>query len=229
MKKYIIITCLLAGLGLGSCSKTEEVVKIPPVKTFPVPPTVSAMNVEIGGRPFNIEFLKEGWSGSSQRGWVANEAGKPYYVKHYFSFFRGERENGKHTDATFYFAAPPMYIIDPEDSTLKFDKTYNYVNMTRLFQRGNYPIRVGSDLNGYFMQLSFVDTNNRANNFGYSTHLGSQEGSKWEIVKVEEVYGQGIYVTYNIDCNIYAYNEQKELVKNKFVGTIQVEYRYRSF
>ncbi len=226
MKKHIVFLCLLALVGLGSCSKEEVNVKPTPVKTYPVNPTVAAMNVEIGGRPFNIEFLKDGWEASSDRGWVAKE-GVPYYIKHYFSFFRGERENGKHTDATFYFAAPPMYITDPEDLTFQFDKTYNYAAIVNHFKKGNYPVRVGKDLNGYFMQLSFVDKNNIENGFGYSTGLGSQEGSKWEIVKVEEVYGQGIYVTYHIDCNIYSYNKQNEIVKDRFVGTVQNLYRYR--
>jgi hypothetical protein len=225
MKKYILFYSLLALVVLGSCQKDTVAPLKPVVKTFPVNPTVSAMNVEIGGRPFNLEGNKDNWEGSSQRGWVA-KAGVPYYIKHYFSFGRGEREQGKHTDATFYFAAPPMYIIDPEDTSFRFDKTYNFPAIVNHFKKGNYPIRVGNDLNGYFMQLSYVDkTNNES--FGYSTHLGSQEGSKWEIVKVEEVYGQGIYVTYHIDCSIYTHNREQQLVKERFVGTVQTVYRYR--
>jgi hypothetical protein len=226
MKKYLVVISLLTTIGLGSCAKDEPVKPLPVVKTYPVNPTIAAMNVEIGGRPFNIETRRDGWGASATRGWVAKE-GVPYYIKHSFNFFRGERENGKHTDATFYISAPPMYIIDPEDLTFKFDKTYNYPAIVNHFKKGNYPIQVGNDLNGYFMFLSFVDKNNPENGFGYSTNLGSQEGSKWEIVKVEEVYGQGIYVTYHIDCNIFHFNEKKEVVKDKFVGTVQTLYRYR--
>ena len=228
MKKYFVVACLLGAIGLGSCAKEEPVKPAPIVKTYPVNPTIAAMNVEIGGRPFNIEFLKEGWGASVTRGWVTKDD-VPHYIKYSFNFFRGERENGKHTDATFYFAAPPMYIIDPEDLTLKFAKTHTYAAMVNHFKKGNYPIRVGNDLNGYFMMLSYVDKNNPANGFGYSTNLGSQEGSKWEIVKVDEVFGQGIYVTYHIDCNIYHFNEKKEVVKDKFVGTVQICYRYFPF
>ena len=221
-------------LGFVSCKDNETVSPKPIEKTFPVTPQVTAMNVEIAGRPFNIELRKDGWTGTDGSSWVA-KAGIPSYIKFYNTLQKGERENGIYKDIVFNIAAPGLPIIDPEDITFKFEKTYNYAAMLSLFKKGKYKVHVpkigeqeGDIPNGFSLFLSHVNINDATDSFGYTTHLGSQEGSKWDIVKVEEVYGSGFYVTYDIDCNIYT-NKNDKLIKERFVGTIQCLYRYFPF
>ncbi len=230
MKKYLIfIYIILLGSVLIACSKepatpeTKSVI----VETFPVPPTVSAMNIKVGNRVFNVATNKDGWGGLSDRGWEA-KAGIPTQVILYNSFQKSDRENGALLDIVFAIKAPPMPIVDPEDQTLRFDKTYNYPALLSWFKLGNYPIRSTENTTGYECFISSVDLNKPTESFGYSTFIGSQAGSKWQVVKLEEVYGQGMYVTFEIDCNIY-YNDlkTKELIKERMVGTIQVLHRYR--
>jgi hypothetical protein len=230
MKKYLIfVYILLLGSTLVACSKDSNAPETKPVvlEKFPVPPTVSAMNIKLGNRRFNVEMNKDGWGGLSRRAWEA-KAGIPTQVILYNSFQKSDRENGALLDIVFTIKAPPMPIVDPEDQTLRFDKTYNYSTLLNWFRKGNYPLRSTENTAGYEFFISSVDLSKPTESFSYNTFIGSQAGSKWEVIKVEEVYGQGMYVTFEIDCNIYTNSLQtKELIKERMVGTIQVEHRYQ--
>ncbi len=219
MKKYFFI--FLATLLLG-CSEEQVVKPIVKTKNFPVNPTVVAMNIEIAGRPFNVETGKDNWKGVGSRDW-SSDNGIPKYIRHNATLLGGD---GAIKSTAFAMSAPYMTIIDADDLTFKFEKTYNYPALLNHFKKGKQVFRNYTGTNiGYDLYFSYVDLNNRPSSFGYST-MGNQDGSKLEIVKVEEVYGNGIYVTYEIDCNIYASVGGKP---ERLVGTIQQGYRYIPF
>jgi hypothetical protein len=224
MKKTLFFAYILVAIFLLGCAKEEVTKPMPAAKTYPVRAEVSAMNIEIAGRPFNIEYGKDSWSGGSSASWFSNN-GIPTDIKWATSLKKTTGEEGKRLYITFALNTPPMPILDPEDPTFKFPKTHNYQNLLNFFKKGKYPIRAflpnKVEVKGYDMLLSYVDQANPTKSFGYMTNFGSQEGSKWEIVKVQEVYGDGIYVTYEVDCNIYAEANKPE----RLVGTIQMEYR----
>lgn len=230
MKKNLFFIGLLMLSFLTGCKEETTVTPIVKPKTFPLPATVSGLNLEIDGKPFYvIHNQTEKWGGISSASWTSYN-GIPNTIRWSASFYRQSPE----LDIMISMNAPVMKIIDPDDTTFKFPLTYNYTNMVNHFRVGKYPVRtkeVPSSLeNGYLIAASYVEKlPNGAispNNFGGDTYSGSQEGSKWEIVKVEEVYGQGIYITCEIDCKIYF---KEGATPKRVVGTIQFEQRINPF
>ncbi len=232
MKSYFV--SLFAGLALvvGGCAQDIAApIVTPVVRSYPVNPTVSAMNISIGDKDFNIESNKDGWGGRASSSWAA-ERGIPTVIQHSNTFTKmiQQPDGSQRKDVMFAINSPNMPIIDPEDPTLKFEKSYNYPALLKFFRPGKFPIQVTVQdqlqLQGFYLWMQSMDYDQPQNSYSYETSTTTQDGSKWELVKVDEVYGQGFYATFSVDCKV------KSAVGNKverMVGTIQLLYRYRPF
>ncbi len=232
MKTYLKYLSFVLAVVLVGC--TQEVTPPTPVavvRTYPVNPTVSAMNISIGGKDFNIEINKDGWEGRTLRSWRA-KAGVPTYIEHFHTFGKNTGEGTNRIGTMFSIRSPKMPIIDPEDTSFQFAKSYNYPALLNFFKKGNYPLEVNLQeeyvFDGFAMMVSQTDYSDisGSNSFGYITEGVSQKGSKWELIKIEEVYGQGFYATFAIDCKTKASKDGKV---ERMVGTIQLLYWYKPF
>ncbi len=227
MKKNIFfLLALCAFTYLTGCSEEQKKQETPKPRVYAVASDVMAMNITIDGRDINIVANKgvegDNWIGQSPRGWVAYN-GKPYYVQHSVNFLNtvGDALNNTAIHSFFTITAPYFYV-NPDN----LNGSYTYAAMRNMFKVGNYPIRALKNDEGYHVMFSHVNQIEPEKSFGYSTIHGSQEGSKWEIVAVQEKPNNSILVTYHIDCNVYG---RDMVTKRKMIGTIQVQYWYRPF
>jgi hypothetical protein len=133
MKKTLFFAYILVVIFLLGCAK-EEVTK--PAKTFPVNPRVLAMNIEIAGKPFNIEFGKDGWDATGHCTWSAYNW-VPKYIHHNKSLLK---EN-----TLFAIYAPLMEIADPNN----INGTYTYENLLNFFKKGKQVLRDPKNKVGY--------------------------------------------------------------------------------
>jgi hypothetical protein len=227
MKKNIFfLLALCAFTYLTGCSEEQKKQESPKPRVYTVAQDVFGMNITIDGRDINIETNKGGgegkWIGQSSRSWGSYN-GKPSYVAHSIAFRNivGDALNNTAIHSNLTFNTPYLYI-NPDD----LNGSYTYATMRNMFKVGNYPIRTSQVKEGYHVMFSHVNQIEPEKSFGYSTIHGSQEGSKWEIVAVQEKPNNSVLVTYHIDCNVY----DKDLVtKRKMIGTIQVQYWYDPF
>jgi hypothetical protein len=227
MKKYffsLLVVCVFT--YLTGCSEEQKKQETPKPRIYSVAPDIMGMDITLDGRDIYIVANKgaEGnnWIGQSSR-WWASSNGKPYYVLYTINFKNivGDALNNTAIHSNFSFNAPRLYV-NPDD----LNGSYTYAAMLNMFKVGKYPIRTKETQEGYDALFSYVNQIEPEKSFSYTTLRGSQEGSKWEIVAVQEKPNNSILVTYQIDCNVY---NQDLTTKRKLVGTIQVGYTYRPF
>jgi hypothetical protein len=183
--------------------------------SYAVPPTITAMNVEIDGKKFYIENGKDGWEarpGSKLTwGWACVEHTVLYY-----------KTNETNKFYNFHFALPRFPVEDMSNVAA----SYNYRTFLDFVGKGQKILQTPSQRDGYQIWFSYVDAEKLSNSYSYRSETGSQPTGKIEVTNVKELGNNQVVVTYALDCDMHT---DMGKVNGRLKGTIQLLFNFKQF
>jgi hypothetical protein len=217
MKKYFLLFAFVANLFFVSCTKENtQPQPVVQVKTYEVPSSVRAMNVEVVDKSLYLVDGESGWIGRSSSkltwGWAVVE------FSNSFQKVEGEGNTAKYSQ--FYISFPRIPITDMSNVAASYD----YNTLLALLRKGNKPLQSLTNREGFMVWFSHSDMANPKNGYSYRTEVGEQDGSQFEIVNIKELGNNQILTTYKVDCKMYADDGK---FKGKLKGTIQLIATYK--
>jgi hypothetical protein len=214
MKSYIFLGILFLVTLLAGCSSDSQ----PQPKTYPVPPTITAMNVELDGKAYQIEQGKNGWVGQTNSRLINGVA----FVQHTGKFSQQIVTGNEVKEANFTIALPPFYVADMSNVQI----SYNYRTFLDFVGKGQKVLQTPQQRDGYQIWFSYVDMANLKNNFSYRSETGSQPTGKIEVTNVKELGNEQVVVTYALDCDMHT---DMGAVNGRLKGTIQLLFNFKQF
>jgi hypothetical protein len=222
-----IFTCFIFALLVGC----KEENKTAPVEKYDVPTGISALNASIDGITFNIANYPDqigAWKFEALSGTTIS-SGKINGIFYTNNFNRIERNGNNILEARFNFH-PPYLLLNDVSTEYTYERMVQHFKVGKqAFQVFPQPLGSGFRLSVSYLDLNTVDLTIKPPTFSFETQIGSQEGSKCEIVKVSPLPNNGILVTYEIDCKIYSITNVDYKRASRFVGTVQVVYYHKQF